>query len=109
MSKTVLLLGLRGIVVDEVKDKLNAHDVRLFGGGSIEDARAVFAQGRVDHVIMGAGIDLEMRLDIVREIFQLSEVTTVHMKDYASGPQGFLPFVQAVLDGISKYEINDHN
>jgi len=50
---------------------------------------------------MGAGIDLETRLQIVREIFQLSETTTVHMKDRLSGPDGFLPFVRAVLRGLT--------
>jgi hypothetical protein len=49
---------------------------------------------------MGAGIDLETRLQIVREIFQLSETTTVHMKDHATGSQGFLPFVRSVLRGL---------
>ncbi len=105
--KNVLLLGRGGIVVNDVKDKLVVSGVQLFGGGSIEDVRSVFAQGRVDHVIMGAGIELETRLDIIREIFRLSEVTTVHMKDYASGPQGFLPFVQSVLNGITSYEVRE--
>jgi len=100
MTKNVLLLGLRGIVVDDVKDKLHVPDTQLFGGGSIEDVRSTFAQTKIDHVIMGAGIELETRLDIVREIFKLSDTITVHMKDYATGPQGFLPFVQAVLNGV---------
>jgi hypothetical protein len=42
---------------------------------------------------------LETRLEIVREIFQLSDTTSVHMKDVASGPQGFLPFVRSILNG----------
>jgi hypothetical protein len=36
----------------------------------------------------------------VREIFQSSDTTTVHMKDRASGPDGFLPFVRSLLRGI---------
>jgi hypothetical protein len=54
-------------------------------------------------LLMGAGIDLETRLEIVREIFLLSETTTVHMKDVASGPEGFLPFVRSILSGLKDW------
>ena len=43
--------------------------------------RDALARGTVDHVIMGAGIDLETRLAIVREVFEHSDHTTVHLKD----------------------------
>ena len=48
-------------------------DLHLFTGTGIDDVRSAFAQARIDHVIMGAGLDLEIRLAIVREIF--SQVT----------------------------------
>jgi len=101
MEKTVLLLGRTGVVVDNVKRQLGLPDLRLIGGTGIDDVRRAFAGGNVDHVIMGAGIDLETRLQIVREVFMLSETTTVHMKDRLSGPEGFLPFVRAVLRGLT--------
>jgi hypothetical protein len=99
VTRTVLLLGLKGVVVDDVKDQLHEPDAELYGGTSIDDVRATFGRTRVDAVIIGGGIDLETRLEIVREIFRLSDATTVHMKDVASGPQGFLPFVRSILDG----------
>jgi hypothetical protein len=49
----------------------------------------------IDHVIMGAGLDLEDRLAIIREIFRTSEKTTVHMKDSVSGA-GRVPAVRPV-------------
>ena len=52
---------------------------------------------------MGAGIDLETRLAIVREIFRSSDTTTVHMKDRASGREAFLPFARSVMHGLSTY------
>ena len=55
----------------------------------------------IDTVIMGAGIDLETRLEIVRRTFEASETTTVHMKDRASGRHGMMPFVNAVLRGLT--------
>jgi hypothetical protein len=101
--RNVVLLGLTGVVVDEAQQQLSAADVRLFAGSGIDDLRSVFAQAPVDHVIMGAGLDLDARLEIVREIFRVSDRTTVHMKDHASGKEAFLPFVRAVLHGLAEY------
>jgi hypothetical protein len=97
---SVLLLGLKGIVVEDARAHLQMPDVDVYGGGSIEDLRATFAKTHIDHVIIGGGLELEVRLAIVRELFQLSDSTTVHLKDIASGPHGFFPFVRAVVQGF---------
>ena len=101
-ARTVLILGRRHSVVDDAERQLELDlpGTHLLEGISIEDARAAFTEAKIDHVIMGAGIDLEDRLQIIREIFQASDTTSVHMKDRASGPQGFLPFIRAVLRGL---------
>jgi hypothetical protein len=98
MNKDVLLVGRRGIVLDEVPKALTAQDVTLFSATTLDDVRKVLDEYPIDTVIMGAGIDLEMRLRIVRHIFEASNSTTVHMKDWDSGPEGFLPFVKEVLN-----------
>jgi len=103
-SKRVLLLGLTGVVVADVQRQLHLPEVELLGGTGIEDMRSAFVTGPVDHVIMGAGIDLETRLEIVRHIFQASDTTTVHMKDRVSGKQGFPAFVSSVLRGLDDYQ-----
>jgi hypothetical protein len=101
MPMTVLLLGRTAMVVDDVRHQLGqGSGVHLIAGTGIDDVRAAFAEADIDHVIMGAGIELETRLLIVREIFQLSDKATVHLKDRASGPEGFLPFARAVLRGL---------
>jgi hypothetical protein len=101
MTKNVLLIG-RGLdVIDDIKERLDTPGIRLLGGTSIEDVRSTFARTSIDHVIMGAGLDLETRLDMVREIFKLGNTTTVHM-NFPSGPQGFFPFVRAVLTGFEE-------
>ena len=100
MTKTVLLLGRRTAVIEDVKHALNMPDIQLLGGTGIGDVQSMLAETSVDHVIMGAGIDLDTRLQIIREIFLASDITTVHMKDSASGPQGFLPFARSVLKGM---------
>ncbi len=45
-------------------------------------------------------IELEKRLEIVRYVFNTSNITTVHMKDWATGPEGFVPFINNVLTGL---------
>jgi hypothetical protein len=97
---TVLILGRTRAVVDDVLARVARDGVRLAGGTGVDDVRAAFAGGRVDHVVMGAGLDLDVRLDIVRAVFATSDATTVHMKDVASGPAGFRPFVEAIVDAL---------
>jgi hypothetical protein len=96
----LLLLGLKPVIVDEAKAQLEATGLALHIGSSLEDVRGAFARAKIDHVIIGGGLDLEVRLGLVREIFQLSDAVTVHMKDRASGPQGFVPFIQTMLRGL---------
>jgi hypothetical protein len=101
-ARTVLILGRRHSVVDDAEHQLELDlpGIHLLEGISIDDVRSAFAQTKIDHVIMGAGIDLDTRLQIIGEIFQTSDTTSVHMKDRASGPQGFLPFIRSVLRGL---------
>ena len=99
-TRNVLLLGRRQVVNDNVTRQLDIPGVQLISGTGIDDVRSAFARADVDHVIIGAGIDLETRLQIVREIFQSSDATTVHMKDRRTGADGFLPFIRSVLRGL---------
>lgn len=114
MTKNILVLGRMRDVLDDVLQQLESADIQLFGGTSIEDVRSAFAQANIDHVFIGAGFDLETRLEMVREIFQLSDTTTVHMhkrasrvqgKDRASRVQGILLFIRSVLRGLKDNEV----
>ncbi|GAB3209409.1 hypothetical protein [Nocardia tengchongensis] len=100
MATTVLLLGLKSAVVEEVRERVALPEVDIRAGTGLTDLRDTLAVTAVDHVIMGAGLDLEDRLRMVRAVFEASDRTTVHMKDFASGPEGFVPFVRAVLTGL---------
>jgi hypothetical protein len=106
-TKNVLLLGRTGVDVDAVHEKLRMPDVQLFAGSDLGDARRALAEARIDHVIMGASIDLEHRLEIVREVFRARDSTTVHMKDRITAKAGFVPFVRAVLGGLGDYAITE--
>lgn len=104
MSKKILLLGVLDSILADVQQQVARPDLELFRGTSVEDVRSTLARTNIDHVIMGGGLTLETRLQMVREIIQSSDTTTVHMKDHASGSQGFLPFVRSVLHGFADDE-----
>ena len=101
MPKNVLLLGRTGIVLDDVRPHLDVEDSNLYAGTSLKDVADIFQTQPIDTVIMGAGIDLNTRLQIIDHIFTTSTTTTVHLKDRASGPAGMLPFVKRVLTGLN--------
>ena len=103
MSKKILLLGVLDSILLDVQQQVARPNFEYFRGTSVEDIRSVFARTTIDHVIMGGGIPLETRLQMVREIFQSSDTTSVHMKSHIPRSEGFLPFVRAVLRGV----IND--
>ena len=84
--------------------ELQTPGIEFAGGTSLADVEPAFRQADIDHVIIGGGLDLEARAAMVRVIFQASDRATVHMKDQMSGPEGFLPFVRAVLTGLAGYE-----
>lgn len=102
MNANVLLLGRTGIVLDDVKENLDIKTINLFAGTTLDNVKELFERQNIDIVIMGAGLDIELRLEIIKTIFSMSKATTVHMKDWASGPGGMVPFVNGILNGLIK-------
>ena len=102
MKKNCLLLGRRGINIPLYQQNLQQYGFNLFSGTNPEEVKHIFAQTDIDIVIMGAGIPLEDRLSIIKYIFTISEKTTIHMKDWQSGPAGMQPFVKQILDSYSR-------
>lgn len=100
MNKNVLLLGRKEFVLDDVRSELSVKNVSFHSGTSLDDVRQLFNDQHVDAVIMGAGLELGLRLRIVDHIFSVSNGTTVHMKDWDSGPEGMLPFIDKILTGL---------
>ncbi len=104
MTKRVLLLGVMASLLEDVRRELQRPDIEFLGGTGVDDVRSAFRPADIDHVIVGGGIDLEIRAEMVQEVFQSSDRATVHLKDQMSGPEGFLPFVRAVLRGLDDYK-----
>jgi len=95
----VLLVGRTPAVIADVLERVDAPTVTFFTGNSLEDVAAILKRTPVDHTILGGGIELDTRLQIVRTVFESSTSTTVHMNS-PSGPDSYLPFVRAVLRGL---------
>ena len=99
MTKTILLVVRTPSVAEDVMARVHVPGVRLLGSSTKDEVKAAFAAQRIDHVIFGGGKDVEERLEIIRDVFAWSNATTVHLNS-PSGPQSFLPFVEAVVAGI---------
>lgn len=77
--------------------------MRLLEATNTAEVRAALAtEKHIDHVVIGAGLDLDTRLEMIREVFTASDHTTVHLKDRASGPAGLLPFAADIITGVHK-------
>ena len=97
--KKILLVGKQLI---SIPPQLNIKDVQYFAAPDLKTVQEIFEKNNnaIDIVIMGAGIGLEKRLEVVRHVFNVSNTTSVHMKDRETGPQGFVPFINRVLSGL---------
>lgn len=97
----ILLVGRTQSVIDDVIKQLGSGDVEFSTSTSPEGVDDVLANAQFDQVIIGGGLDLDARLQIVRRVFEASSSTTVHMNS-PSGPDSFLPFVRSVLRGLTE-------
>jgi len=103
--KRILLVGKQLASLPPL-DQLNIKDVQYIAAPDLNTVQQVFEKNNnaIDIVIMGAGIELDKRLEVVRYVFNTSNTTSVHLKDWETGPEGFVPFINRVLSGL----LGDH-
>lgn len=97
----VSLVGRKPMVVANLISQLDRRDVSMFSATTLDEVRQLLTEHSIDVVVMGAGLEVELRCGIVRATFSLSDTTSVHLKDFASGPGRMLPFVNGVLNGLN--------
>jgi hypothetical protein len=99
--KKILLVGKRLMQVPPANE-LAIKDVAYFAAADLLKVQKVFEKNNnaIDIVILGGGIELEKKLEVVRYIFNASDAVSVHMKDRATGPEGFVSFINNVLKGL---------
>lgn len=111
-KKTILILARKNLKESNVEAKLNQPDVTVFTGVTLEDVKQTFADLKkqdktIDHVFIGAGIETDKRLEIVKEILKCSDATSIHLKDKLTGGKAMLPYVKGTLEGLKDYEIKN--
>lgn len=111
-KKTILILAVKPLKGSNVEAKLNQPDVTVLTGVTLEDVKQTFAEVKkqdktIDHVFIGAGIELEKRLEIVKEILTYNQATSIHLKDKITGGRAMLPFIKGTLEGLKDYEVKD--
>lgn len=99
----VLYVGRTQSVIDDVIRTLDTPDVDFTTANTLPEVQEILAAASVDHVIIGGGLDLETRLQIVRHVFDTSRSTTVHMNSPSGGPESALPFVRSVVRGMADH------
>ena len=96
-KRKVILLGKMKENLDKALTVIDGKGIDFTTCTSLEALSVALKVDGVDSVIMGAGLDLAIRLDAVRMVYEASDGISVYMKDFASGPEGFAPFVNKVL------------
>lgn len=93
----VLIVGRLLDVVDDTRSRVRSEGVTLHGATTLDEVRAAMALQPIEMMVVGAGIEMSERLAIARAALEVSETVSVHMKDRASGPAGFAPFVEQMI------------
>jgi len=101
MKPVVLLVGRLPGIVGHLADQLEDLPIRWLGAHDhAEVLRQLEAEPGVCCVIMGAGLNDEIRGDLVSAIASARPDISIHLKDRASGPAGMADFVRKVANGV---------
>ncbi len=101
MKPVVLLVGRLPGIVGHLADELEDLPIRWLGAHDHgEVVHQLEHEPGIALVIMGAGLDDNIRGDIVGVIAAIRPDVTIHLKDRASGPGGMAAFVRRVVTGM---------
>lgn len=95
-----ILIGRNQWVIDTAKRELTSPQRGVYGAVTMAELESVLTENQIDHASVGPGLDLDLRMDLIRRVFELSDFTTVHLKDFSHGPEGALAFVDAILTAL---------
>ena len=100
MKPVVLLIGKLPHVIGNVARQLQHLPIEWLGAHDHpEVVRQLETEPNISCVIMGAGLDDQIRGDLIGVIATLRPDVCIHLKDRASGPDGLVPFVERVVAG----------
>jgi DNA-binding NtrC family response regulator len=98
----IIIIGRQQQIVDAAKRELSSAELEVHGAISISELQNAMQQNSYEYAFMGPGLPLDMRLDMIRAIFENSDTTSVHMKDFSRGPEGALDFVRGIISGLEE-------
>jgi|GEM_PF-854648 len=99
-DRPLLILGRLPFDLASLGGQVDLHGFEVHAGTTLDDAKAAMANHSIEAVIMGAGLPLDLRLAVVKHVFEVSESTMVYMKDFSSGRDGFVPFLAGLLHSM---------
>ncbi|MEV8468932.1 hypothetical protein AB0T83_19480 [Fluviibacterium sp. DFM31] len=101
MQPVVLLVGKLPGIVGHLADELEDLPVRWLGAHDHgEVMRQLDTEPSISCVIMGAGLNDDVRGDLVGLIAGQRPDVSIHLKDRASGPEGMADFVRKVAGAM---------
>ncbi len=101
MKPVVLLIGKLPGIVGHLADDLEDLPIRWLGAHDHgEVVHQLEHEPGIACVIMGAGLDDDIRGDLVGVIAAVRPDLTIHLKDRASGSEGMAAFVRRVVSGM---------
>lgn len=97
----VVLLVARMPNIGEVVEQLDHLPIQWLGAHDhAEVVRQLETEPRIECVIMGGGLDDQMRGDLIGLIAGLRPDLCMHIKDRASGSAGLIPFVERIVEHL---------
>jgi DNA-binding NtrC family response regulator len=104
----ILVIGRQPQILSAAKTHLDLPDVRVHGATTASRVTAVMQSQPIAHVFMGPALPIETRLAIVKAVFEESDTTCVHLKDFSRGPEGALDFIRGIVRGLNaEYDRSD--
>ena len=99
MRPVVLLVGRLPDVIANVAQQLEDLPIQWLGAHNREEVIAQLeAEPRILSVVIGAGLDDDIRGQLIGVIARRRPDLCIHLKDRASGPAGMAPFTRRVVE-----------
>jgi hypothetical protein len=64
------------------------------------EVESALRDGTIADVVIGGGLSTETRLAVFETVLRTSDAATVHSKGRATGPEGFEPFLRAIVGAL---------
>ena len=100
MKPVVLLIGRLRDVIGATAQELEGLPVQWLGAHTREEVvEQLESEPGITCAIIGSTMDDQLRGELIGVIAGRRPDISIHLKDRASGPAGFCPFVRRVVEG----------